>query len=273
MKISSTKVKCYKSCKRLYYLKYVEGLEYTQPIDVLEQGKSYHSIIEDLNKTGFLIFNDNVDLKIRAMAEAYRHYIYPQFKCKAVEEWFEFPLGEEHTLVGRFDAIAEDGCVVEHKTTSADVDDEYIYNLQWDEQILNYMLASGKNEMWYTVCKKPTIRQKQNETEEEFLARCIAWYDDDTENKIRVIKVTRSENEVEHQRELLIRIAQRMEYDEAWNEATIEAKGSAFADEWFYRNPSHCTCYGRRCEFAPICLDYDPKPEYVEFRRKENENQ
>ena len=264
MKISSTKVKTYKACKRLYYLKYVEGLEYTQPIDVLEQGKSYHSIIEDLNKTGFLIFNDNVDPKIRAMAEAYRHYIYPQFKCKAVEEWFEFPLGAEHTLVGRFDAVAEDGCVVEHKTTSADIDDEYIYNLQWDEQIPNYMLASGKNEMYYTVCKKPTIRQKQNETDEEFLARCITWYDEDTEHKIRVIKVTRSEKEIEEHRLNLRSICYEMTRDEFIGKNVSRQ---------FYRNPSHCTCYGRRCEFAPICLDYDPKLEYVEFRRKENENQ
>lgn len=265
MKISSTKVKCYKACKRLYYLKYVEGLEYTKPIETLENGKSYHAEIEDMyNNDGWFVPAD--DPKIRAMAEAYRHYIYPQFKCKHVEQWFEYPLNKEHTLVGRFDAIAEDGCVVEHKTTSADVDDEYIYNLQWDEQILNYMLASGHNEMYYTVCKKPTIRQKQNETTEEFLARCIAWYDDDTEHKIRVIKVTRSEKEIDAQKENLLWICECIKEDE---QLGLDTSGTYM----FFRNPMHCTCYGRRCEFAPICLDYDPKFEYVEFRRKENENQ
>ena len=149
------------------------------------------------------------------------------------------------------------------------MDDEYIYNLQWDEQILNYMLASGKNEMYYTVCKKPTIRQKQNETEEEFLARCIAWYDEDTEHKIRVIKVTRSAKEVEAQRQALIVVANSMTADEMREGFTNDLYGVSE----FYRNPSHCTCYGRRCEFAPICLEYDPKLEYVEFRRKDNENQ
>ena len=267
MKISSTKVKCYKACKRLYYLKYVEGLEYTQPIDALESGKSYHAEIEDMyNNDGWFVPAD--DPKIHAMATAYCKHIYPQFKCKLVEQWFEYPLNEEHTLVGRFDAIADDGCVVEHKTTSADVDDEYIYNLQWDEQILNYMLASGKNEMYYTVCKKPTIRQKQNETEEEFLERCIAWYDEDTGHKIRVIKVTRSEKEVEAQKRALLALCITMKGEEE-----MEGTMNAFGTSYFYRNPSHCTCYGRRCEFAPICLDYDPKLEYVEFRRKDNEDQ
>lgn len=265
MKISSTKVKCYKACKRLYYLKHVEGLEYVQPIETLETGKSYHALIEEMYSRTDGGFTMTDEPKLDAMAVAYQKYIYPQFKCKAAEQWFEYPLNEEHTLVGRFDAIADDGLVVEHKTISSDVDDEYIYNLQWDEQILNYMLASGKNEMYYTVCKKPTIRQKQNETLEEFFERCVAWYDDDTEHKIRVIKVTRSEKEVEQQKWDLIDIANIMKIEEE----TQELNKRLYNTSPFYRNPSHCTCYGRRCEYAPICLDYDPKLEYVDFKKKE----
>ena len=257
MKISSSKVKCYKSCKRLYFLRYVEGLEYLPAISTLEDGKTYHSKLEQLYNEGYFTVDED-NPKISAMACAYEKYIYPQFKVNRAEEWFEMNLTPTHTLVGRFDGIAEDGCVVEHKTTSADVDDEYIYNLQWDEQILNYMLASGKNKIYYTVCKKPTIRQKQNETAEEFLNRCIAWYDEDTDKKIRVISVERSEKEIAEQKEALKTIARDI--------VTTEKKG----EKAFYRNQSHCTCYGRRCEFASICLDYDPKLEYVEFKKKED---
>lgn len=257
MNISSSKVKVYKACKRLYFFKYVENLEYIQTIQTLEDGKTYHSKIEQLyNEGNFDIDEENP--KISAMACAYQKYIYPQFKVSRAEEWFEMKLTPTHTLVGRFDGIAEDGFVVEHKTTSADVDDEYIYNLQWDEQVLNYMLASGKNKIYYTVCKKPTIRQKQNENAEEFLNRCIAWYDEDTDKKIRVISVERSEKEIAEQKEALKAIARDI--------VTTEKKG----ERAFYRNQSHCTCYGRRCEFASICLDYDPKLEYVEFKKKEN---
>ena len=257
MNISSSKVKVYKACKRLYFFKYVENLEYIQTIQTLEDGKTYHSKIEQLyNEGNFEIDEENP--KVSAMACAYQKYIYPQFKVSRAEEWFEMKLTPTHTLVGRFDGIAEDGCVVEHKTTSADVDDEYIYNLQWDEQVLNYMLASGKNKIYYTVCKKPTIRQKQNETAEEFLDRCIAWYDEDTDKKIRVISVERNEKEIAAQREALKDIARDM--------VSTEKKG----EKAFYRNQSHCTCYGRRCEFASICLDYDPKLQYVEFKKKED---
>lgn len=257
MKISSSKVRCYKACKRLYFLRYVEGLEYVPEIQTLEDGKTYHSKLEQLYNEGYFTIDED-NPKISAMACAYEKYIYPQFKVNRAEEWFEMNLTPTHTLVGRFDGIAEDGCVVEHKTTSADVDDEYIYNLQWDEQILNYMLASGKNKIYYTVCKKPTIRQKQNETAEEFLNRCIAWYDEDTDKKIRVISVERSQKEIAEQKEALKAIARDI--------VTTEKKG----EKAFYRNQSHCTCYGRRCEFASICLDYDPKLEYVEFKKKED---
>lgn len=268
MKISTSKIKCYKSCKRLYFLKYVEGLEYIPEIQSLEDGKTYHSKIEKFYKEGwFSIDEDNP--KISAMACAYEKYIYPQFKVNRAEEWFEFQLNEDHTLVGRYDGIADDGCPVEHKTTSADVDDEYIYNLQWDEQILNYMLASGKNKIYYTVCKKPTIRQKQNETAEEFLDRCIAWYDEDTDKKIRVISVERNEKEIFSQKKHLLHIASEMSANEKYYKI-LKEKGNNDCEIVFYRNSSHCTCYGRRCEFASICLDYDPKLQYVEFKKKED---
>lgn len=256
MKISSSKVRCYKACKRLYFLKYVEGLEYVPEIRTLEDGKTYHSKLEQLYTEGYFTVDED-NPKISAMAFAYEKYIFPQFKVNRAEEWFEIKLTPTHTLVGKYDGIAEDGCVVEHKTTAADVDDEYIYNLQWDEQILNYMLASGKNKIYYTVCKKPTIRQKQNETAEEFLNRCVAWYDEDTDKKIRVISVERNKKEIAEQKEALKAIARDI--------VSTEKKG----EKAFYRNQSHCTCYGRRCEFASICLDYDPKLEYVEFKKKE----
>ena len=257
MKISASKVKCYKACKRAYYFRYVEELAPVETAQPLVDGSNYHAMLEQLYKEGWYQADIENNPKIAAMAAAYEKYIYPQFKVKTTEEWFEYNLTDDVQLVGRFDGIADDGLVVEHKTTSADVDDEYVYNLQWDEQILTYMLVSGKNEMYYTVCKKPTIRQKQNETAEEFLNRCIAWYDEDTDKKIRVISVERSQKEITEQKEALKAITRDI--------VATEKKG----EKAFYRNQSHCTCYGRRGEFASICLDYDPKLEYVEFKKKE----
>ena len=261
MKISASKVKCYKACKRAYYFRYVEELVPVETAQPLVDGSNYHAMIEQLYKNGWFEADVENNPKIAAMAMAYEKYIYPQFKVKAAEEWFEYNLTDNVQLVGRFDGIAEDGLVVEHKTTSADVDDEYVYNLQWDEQILTYMLVSGKNEMYYTVCKKPTIRQKQNETAEQYYERCCAWYAEDTDKKIRVIKVTRNEKEVKAYKTALKYIAKDMQKDE---------KSKKPKEYTFYRNCSQCTAYGRKCEYTSICLDYDPKLQYVEFTKKEN---
>ena len=262
MKISASKVKCYKSCKRAYYFRYVEELVPVETAQPLVDGSNYHSMLEQLYKDGWYQADIENNPKIAAMAAAYEKYIYPQFKVRTAEEWFEYNLTDDVRLVGRFDGIADDGLVVEHKTTSADVDDEYVYNLQWDEQILTYMLVSGKNEMYYTVCKKPTIRQKQSETAEEYYERCCAWYAEDTDKKIRVIKVTRSEKEVKAYKTALKYIAKDMQKDE---------KSKKPKEYTFYRNCSQCTAYGRKCEYASICLDYDPKLEYVEFKKKEEQ--
>lgn len=265
MKLSATKIKCYKACKKKFFFSYIEGLSPITKAQPLEDGISYHGMIEALYKTGELELDlDNP--KISAMAMAYKMFIYPQFKVKCVEEWFEFLVGE-HTFIGRFDGIAEDGCVVEHKTTSMDIDEEYIYGLQWDEQILAYMIASGKNEMYYTVCKKPTIRQKQNESNIAFYERCIMWYCEDTDKKIRVIKVTRHEREIEAYRAELNGIADSIELDDCVYSGLSDTLARDRKESVYYRNPSYCTAYNRRCEYASICLDYDPKLEYVEFQK------
>lgn len=249
MKVSISQVKCYKACRRLYYLQYVEGLRYNKPIESLETGSNYHEMLESLYQKGdFEIDIDNP--KVSAMACAYKKYVYPKFNVNAVEEWFDIPLTKKHSLIGRFDGKADDGFIVEHKTTSGDIGEEYEFNLQWDEQVLAYMLASGSRSVYYTVCKKPTIRLKQNETNEDFFKRCCDWYDEDTESKIRMFIVTRTDEEVLEFRKQLVKTVQEME-----------------KCHLYYNNPNYCNSWGRRCEFSSICLNYDAKLEYVDFTK------
>ena len=250
MKVSQSQVKCYKSCRRLYDLRYNEGLRYKGEIQTLKDGTSYHEKLESLYKTGTF---ERTGEKADAMAAAYEKYIYPKFKVSVAEDPFETQLSDKHVLIGKVDGIAENGRLVEHKTTSYDVD-EFVYNLQFDEQVLAYMAGKGVNEMYYTVCKKPTIRQKQTETEEEFIKRCVEWYDTDTENKIRVVLVKRNWKEVDEYLDTL--------------EKTIDEMESC---KLFYRNTCNCMSYGRMCEYASICLNYDPKMEYVDFEKRERE--
>lgn len=249
MRASNSAIQCFKSCRRKYWLNYVEGLEYTKPIDSLERGKSYHLKIEELYKDGFFTPDDNI--KTNAMAMAYQKYIYPKFPVQAVEEWFNKKVGS-HTIIGRIDGKTPDGELVEHKTTSSSINEAYFYNLSFDEQILTYMLANDTNGIYYTVCQTPTIRQKKNESEEEFQKRCVEWFDEDTDSKIRVVYITRQSEEIKEFESATLRILDEIENC-----------------DFFYRNPGNCMRFNRMCEYAPVCLNYDPKAEYVDFSKRE----
>lgn len=255
MRVSISRVRLFKSCRRAYELKYIEGLEPVETASALETGKSYHSKIEELYKTGS--FDDSDFSKTSAMAKAYEMYVYPKFKVRAVEEWFTYGLPNGHSVVGRVDGVAENGYLVEHKTTSSNLD-EYEYSLEWDEQIPCYMLAYGTNRMMYTIIQKPTIRQKKSESDEEFYQRMVDWYAEDTDSKIRCIEVARSDEFLEEFRDSLTQMCDEME--------RAETKGI------FYKNPAYCHHWNRLCEYAQICNNYDRDMEYVNFERRGNGN-
>ena len=253
MRLSISKIKAFKSCRRLYELKYVEDLRPREKAEALQVGASYHKLLEQINNGEV---PDYIDYsKEMAMANAYYRYIYPRFKVTAAEQTYELDLGYGDTLIGIVDGIAADGHIVEHKTTGSEITEQYEYNLLWDEQILAYMLLTGSRKVWYTICRKPTIRQKQNESEEEFYKRMCEWYDTDTDSKIRLLEIERTDAEVEEFRQDL----KRMRYDMKVAEAGKD----------FYKNTCHCNMYGRRCEYSSVCLHYDPNQEYLEFTRGE----
>ena len=254
-KISISELKLFKACRRAWYFRYIEELVPIDKLEALQIGSNYHEKLETFYKTGEL---DTSDLsKESAMATAYCKYIAPNFPVRSVEDWSRYDLGNDNYLIGRTDGISDDDTLVEHKTTSGEITEEYEYNLQWDEQILAYMLMTGARKIWYTVCRKPTIRQKKDETEEEFFNRMVEWYDDDTEHKIRLIEVFRTDEEVEAFRQHLVKMVD------------IVNKSKQDIDS-LYRNCAYCTAWGRRCEYSSICLNYKHGEEYASFTRKEN---
>lgn len=257
MRLSASKIKAFKSCRRMYQLHYVEGLTPVKPAEALEIGSNYHSLIEGLYKSdGWLLQRDAGGwTKELAMATAYAKYIYPKFGVIKAEQYVEYDLGNGDKMIGYVDAIAEDGHIVEHKTTSSEITEQYEYNLLWDEQILAYMLMTGSRKVWYTICRKPTIRQKQNETDEEFFSRMVEWYDTDTESKIRLLEIERTDEEVaDYEVDLHVMLATMQEATQQRN---------------YYRNPCQCNVYGRRCEYSSVCLHYDPSQQYIEFIKED----
>lgn len=254
MDLSISKIKAFKACRRMYQLKYIEKVEPIQSPEALEIGKNYHKMIDDYYKGEEPpeIFTKEV-----AMFFAFKKYIVPRINIVKTEVKFE-KNDVEHCLnfVGIIDGITEDGVLVEHKTTSHDFD-EYEYGLQWDEQLLAYMWLTGKRKIIYTLIKKPTIRQKKDETDEEFYQRMLEWYDVDTDSKARLIEIERADEEIKQFEKELFVMCEEMIY------------AQSKPDKLFFKNTCHCTAYGRRCEYAPICLNYDPNQEYIGFTKRE----
>lgn len=237
MVVSISRINDFIACRRKYYFKHIEKLrEFDEPLPLVE-GKSYHQKLEQIYKTGtFDTTGDRTD----AMAMAYAKYLYPYVKIEKVEKKFEMPLGK-HTLRGYIDGVSNSGAVVEHKTTSSKADGNFFYNLFWSNQAYAYLLATETNEIVYTAIQKPTIRQKMNESIEEYIDRCVEWYDVDTDCKIKSESVLFTQDDIDNKKQELISIADEMEREDAC----------------LYRNPMHCTNWGRNCEYESICLNYD----------------
>lgn len=254
MRTSHSTIQDYKRCKRLYWLKHVEGLRAVESSAALERGKSYHEKIEQLLNTGDFDRDDN--LKTNAMASAFKKYIYPTIlessNIDSVESWFSYKTASGHEVVGRIDGKTASGEVIEHKTTSYAIDEQYKFLLSIDEQIPTYMHAHLTNKVRYTVCQTPTIRQKKNESDEEFENRCIEWYAEDTESKIATFEIQFPVEKIENF------IAEQ-------DKVITEMENC----DLFYRNTSYCKNWGGLCEYAPICENYDPKQEYIGFTRYE----
>lgn len=252
MKVSISQIKLFKSCRRAYELRYNEGLVPVEKAEPLVTGLKYHELIEQLNNgANWLEFAREYSKEV-AMAHAYMKYIMPKLEVKATEEWFGYEFETGDILMGRVDGIASDGNLVEHKTTGSEITEQYEYNLIWDEQVLAYMLAYGVNKMYYTVCRKPNIRQKKNETEKEFFYRMIDWYDEDTDKKIRLLEIERTDEEIEQ-----------------FKEDTKAIIGEMKNTGLYYKCTNNCNVWGRRCEYSSVCMNYDPNGVYIEFKKRE----
>lgn len=252
MILSATSIKQFKACRRAYELRKVYGVKPVETADALKTGLTYHGFIERYYETGEL---PQIVDRETAMVNAFVKYISPDLPKYEPEVKISKSVGYGNVLEGRLDGFisCDNPVIVEHKTTSLSTD-EYIYNLQWDEQTKAYCLATGARTVLYTICRKPTIRQKQSETEADFGERCFEWYDEDTESKIKVIRLTFTDDEIN-------------QYKKELRKMFKEVKSGHF-----YRNTCNCMAWGRKCEYAPICLEYDPTQEYVGFIKRGEDN-
>jgi hypothetical protein len=251
--LTASMLRTYKACPRLYELEYIEGLKPAKREEYFEMGSNYHSCVESILRNEPIV----AEGVVFRMAEAFRKFIpWREWNVVEIENEFNVMLTPFCHMVGRIDAVAGDGTPIEHKTTSAAIDEKYIEKLAWDDQVNFYLLArtlvteKPVTKVIYTVCQKPTIKLKQNETEEQYLARVAEWY---TEDKVKALTVARSVNELK-------------ETEGEIREMTSQIR----RQKHFYRNPANCRIMG--CSYSSICLNYDPEI-VTGFVKKERVNE
>lgn len=244
----------YKNCQRRYDLEYNELIKPAVPAEALAIGSSYHGFVEKILKREE--YQPEMSLPF-VMAKSFERYLpWHSWHVLDVEKEFRVRIAHGMYFKGKFDAICVDGILIEHKTTRDALDDAYLHKLTIDDQVTGYLTAISLmrgepvNRVIYTACQKPTIRRKQNETEDEFIERCSGWYD---ESRVRTFTVVRSTKELEDNLKLLVEIGKEMKKRKT-----------------FFRNPQACSII--KCPYSSICLEYDPEL-LVGFVKKERVNE
>jgi len=192
-RITTSQVKCFRTCRKRYELEYVECWKPVETPKALEVGTLYHLGLEILLKTG------SVDRAIAEMRAKIRYDVDPvadeftyvtvkqmilafervsgwhEWEIISIERPFEVSTGYAKRLLGKIDGIVRingDNFLLEHKTTSQWGTDgsTYLHNLLWDEQATNYLYAHNRmledgsiigeevKGVFYCIVEKPTIR-------------------------------------------------------------------------------------------------------------------
>jgi len=157
-----------------------------------------------------------------------------------------------HCFSGVFDGVFMPGelppgntrpVLLEIKTTSR-LDSAYLERLDLDWQVSSYMAAASIvygvpiRRMVYRIAKKPSIRQRKNESHADFVKRLGDDYTDRPDFYFEEVMVTRTDEQI-----------RRWHY-EAWelHERILYIENGGMS----IRNPGHCLDYGR-CTFFDLC--------------------
>ncbi len=275
--LSASRMAAFLACPRKHYYQYELGLEREEPAPALRFGSAMHKALEarangaslleayeaakadrrldeplELAKLygllrGYFTLYGNADADRETVAK-----MYPE--CR----WtLAIPHSRTFEHVGIIDGLAvlKDGrtAVVEHKTTGEDISPaaDYWTRLRFNGQLFLYVLAARANgwdvdTVVYDVIRKPAIRQKANETAEQYgerLAADAAARPDFYFARREVAVLDGALAEFEIQRDAICRMLLHCK---------AAARKAALPEQGWARNCGGMTCRG--CEYAGFCL-------------------
>lgn len=197
--LTASRMGCFQSCPRKHYWRYEVGLKSSTKSGALRFGSGWHNAMEkrwqgaDFKEALAAALPEGVDLDalqaetLSGLLVGYYHrYGHPDSYVHTMHPETEF----RHAINGSrsFDSagkidglgVLHDGRIVlwEHKTCSEDLSPEsdYWVRLRFNSQVLQYVYAARQlgwdvETVVYDVTRKPSIRQKKDETVEEFGTR------------------------------------------------------------------------------------------------------
>lgn len=285
MRLSNNGLSTFRRCQRNYQYAYIDNAEPLGKSEALQFGSAYHTPLEHLWRNEPL---DNALLAcatedpfrtatLRALIMGYDTlWKRDEFETIAVEESFEQPF-DRVTIVGRMDAIAKDKegriWIVEHKTTSADLDDPtYWQQLRLDPQISMYWRALKKMGLepygcLYDVTRKPTIKPmlatpvesrkytKATKAEPSRLYSNMRETDETPQEYFLRLTADIGENPSKYYRRATVARDAQDEFDAHMDDVwTITAIKHAEERGAFPRNPDSCRKFGSVCGYFPVCI-------------------
>lgn len=268
---------CFLNCRKKFYWTYIRRLTPIKPSVPLLVGSLFHNGLELFykNKLNIDDYREEVQkaldaqmINIKTDEESSRLWqqeaivmgmligYVKRYKKQDKEKWniiapeteFSFKIPESRLLFsGKRDLLVstknKETVLVEHKTTSK-LDASYLSKLPLDNQILCYaysVLVETKKlpkNIVYNVVQKIGIKQKQNETLQQYYDRVVDEYTNNIQTLFFRELIPVNKSDVMSAADELHKFAREIE--------------RAIDEGFFYMNTTQCTMYGM-CPYMPLC--------------------
>lgn len=261
--LTHSEIQCFKNCRRKHWWRYQRLYTPKKAADYFTFGTAVHKSLAAFYNHCYEKVDDGT---ANTLCNGYRDRYYKdhkQWKIVAIEHVYAHKINKDLSFSGRIDLIVRDKkkriWIVEHKT-SGHLDNDYIARLPMDSQIHSYIYLAEKclkipiHGVVYNVIRKPSIKQKQDETEPQYYARLK----EDIESR----------PDFYFYRQEILPNKQAYSLFEKRLHTIADEIGRCDSINKAYLNEAQCTMFGR-CEFFDICL-HGPKKEILFAYDKRN---
>ena len=295
-----SKLNLFAECHRKYYWRFIRNVDpkkisipffvggmYHTGLEAFYKGedtdkiiKSIDTDIDDFLSTRFIQPEELGQLEIQraiiiGMLKGY-FKVYAKdikkWKIIATELFVEMPIeGFDFPLIGTIDLVYQYKKKIwigEHKTASQ-ITKDYIDRLPFDLQVMlyplmvRYALKRDVQAVCYSITRKPTIRQKQNETFKDFISRISDDYVNREDFYFYREEILYNPKYIKHAINDLHRISEELE-----SYHTMMEKNEVLKMENWYRNSRACFQFGR-CPFFNLCKHGDRSDQMMMFQKRE----